>query len=65
MGEVCEAIHYHLAGYQVNEDDFNAMDSNGDGQLSTNEVIDALNAMAFATGRDFYFSNNGKIFSAT
>jgi len=44
-GEVCGVILDHLFGYQANQDDFEELDGNKDGQLSTNEVFDTLSEM--------------------
>merc|ERR1719350_468324 len=57
--EVCEVVNDHLFDYQVNEEDFEELDSNGDGQLSTDEVFDAFNAMFNPSSR----SNSLKLFS--
>merc|ERR1712223_355614 len=43
--EVCGVVNDHLFGYQVNQNDFEELDGNSDGQLSTDEVIGALSAM--------------------
>merc|ERR1719442_227001 len=43
--DVCEVVNNHLFDYQVNEEDFENLDSNNDGQLSTAEVFGAFNAM--------------------
>merc|ERR1712156_924712 len=43
--EVCGVVNDHLFGYQVNQNDFEELDGNKDGQLSTDEVIGALSEM--------------------
>merc|ERR1711971_1143590 len=40
--EVCEVVNNHLFDYQVNAEDFENLDSNDDGQLSTAEVLEPL-----------------------
>merc|ERR1711997_1200758 len=55
--EVCEVVNNHLFGYQVNEDDFEKLDTNNDGHISTEEVFDAFNAMANPKAMRL-FSNN-------
>jgi hypothetical protein len=50
----------------VNEEDFEDLDSNNDGQLSTDEVFGAFVAMFNSNSRSNslkLFSNNGKVFS--
>ena len=63
MGEVCETILGHAYGYEVNEDDFNAVDANGDGKISVDEVMNAMNSMETRSLKEFYFSDNGNIFN--
>ena len=41
---VCEAINMHLFGYQVNEEDFYMVDTNQDGHVTVQEVMDAVQA---------------------
>merc|ERR1712127_64899 len=57
--DVCEVVNDHLFDYQVNEEDFENLDSNDDGQLSTAEVFGAFNAMFNSNSR----SNSLKLFS--
>merc|ERR1711894_511724 len=57
--EVCEVVNNHLFDYQVNAQDFENLDSNDDGQLSTAEVFGAFNAMFNSKSR----SNSLKLFS--
>ena len=56
-------MNNHLFGYQVNEDDFEQVDANNDGYLSTDEVFDAFKAMI--NGRKQVptkiFSSNGNL----
>merc|ERR1712127_973207 len=57
--EVCEVVNNHLFDYQVNAEDFEDLDSNDDGQLSTAEVFDAFKSMFNPSSR----SNSLKLFS--
>merc|ERR1712223_1295848 len=62
--EVCGVVNDHLFGYQVNQNDFEELDGNNDGQLSTDEVIGALSAMLTPAERKIsmrMFSNNAFI----
>merc|ERR1711971_726678 len=62
--EVCEVVNNHLFDYQVNAEDFEDLDSNDDGQLSTAEVFGAFNAMFNSNSRSNsrnLFSNNAYI----
>merc|ERR550532_1870847 len=56
--DVCEVVNNHLFDYQVNEEDFGNLDSNNDGQLSTDEVFGAFVAMFNSSSR-----SNSKLFS--
>merc|ERR1719189_3574076 len=59
--EVCGVVNDHLFGYQPNQDDFEELDGDNDGQLSTDEVFDALNEMINPGSRKIFskmFSNN-------
>ena len=59
-----KVVNNHLFGYQVNEDDFEKLDTNNDGHISTEEVFDAFKAMANPKGRKQamrLFSNNGNL----
>merc|ERR1719219_1167790 len=62
--EVCKVVNNHLFGYQVSQDDFEELDSNNDGQLSTEEVFDAFISMMTPNSRKIslkMFSNNVNI----
>merc|ERR1712051_255960 len=62
--DVCEVVNNHLFDYQVNEEDFENLDSNDDGQLSTSEVFGAFLAMFNSKSRSNsrnLFSNNAYI----
>merc|ERR1719189_3439354 len=59
--EVCEVVNDHLFGYQPNQEDFEELDGDNDGQLSTDEVFGALSEMLSPSTRKLsmkMFSNN-------
>merc|ERR1711935_1236335 len=59
--EVCGVVNDHLFGYQPNQEDFEELDGDNDGQLSTDEVFGALSEMLSPSERKFslkMFSNN-------
>lgn len=52
----------YLFEYQVNEDDFNAMDVDQDGLVTSEEAFNAIMSLAGgAAGRQNLFSEDGKI----
>merc|ERR1712212_1473998 len=59
--EVCEVVNDHLFGYQPNQEDFEELDGDNDGQLSTDEVFGALSEILTPSPRKIslkMFSNN-------
>merc|ERR1719431_1361323 len=59
--EVCGVVNDHLFEYQPNQEDFEELDGDNDGQLSTDEVFGALSEMLTPSVRKSslkIFSNN-------
>merc|ERR1711971_1494233 len=59
--EVCGVVNDHLFEYQANQEDFEELDGDNDGQLSTDEVFGALSQMLTPSARKIslkMFSNN-------